>query len=244
MGNLIKFDFKYNILKKPVIIIYLLIFPIVTFVILQFIMANEFSGEILASDYYGITVMIYFQLTMGTMISNMIMEESVKLPNMRIAYSLKNDRYIYISKIIALSFSDFFSILWYIVILKNFFHVDFGSNMCGVLVAYCCLGVFSTCLGTFLCILIKDESVCNNILGVIQLVLCALGGIFFPISSLGRIGVVVSNISIVKWINYGFGRYIYGNDYIYIGVICLVCCICSMMFLYATKKIFRIEKFI
>ena len=44
--NLIKFDINYNILKKPVILVYLYLFPIVLFYLLSKITAGNFSIEI------------------------------------------------------------------------------------------------------------------------------------------------------------------------------------------------------
>lgn len=242
--NLVKFDIGYNILKKPTILTYLFIFPVVIFFLLSFIMSGSFSGEISSYDYFGLTIMIYFQLTMGTMVSNMIMEEDVKLPNMRIAYSLENESFIYKSKIIALILCDICSIIFYIEILKNIAHVNFGESEFIVFLCYLSLGIFSICLGTFLCILLKDESICNNLLGVIQLVLCALGGVFFPVSYMGKLGVTLSYFSIVRWINYAIGEYVYTNN---IGVVLIVCVgslLGAGMLLLLTRYKFKVQLFI
>ena len=207
--NLIKFDISYNIARKPVILVYLFIFPFLLFAVLGYLANTSFSGGMSSFDYYGLTIIIYFQLTMGTMISNMIMEENVKLPNMRIAYSLEDENYIYISKIVALTLVNAISIGVYMFLLKGIYHVNFGSNPLIVYITYMILGFFSTCLGTVLCIALKDESAANNILGIVQLIFCIFGGIFFPITYLGKIGLLLSNFSIVKWVNYGIGAYVY-----------------------------------
>ena len=242
--NLLKFDISYNIARKPAILIYLFVFPAVMFILLGMLLSGRFTGSLSSFDYFGLTVMIYFQLTMGTMASNMIMEENVKLPNMRIAYSLENERYIYYSKIAALMICDAAAILIYMLILRSFFGVDYGSNMAAVFAAYLILGFFSVCLGVFLCIFLRDESSCNNILGVVQLVLCMLGGIFFPVSVLGKAGVILSDLSIVKWINYGIGSYVYGSDPRGLAAICLIAAVCAVILLKITGKIFRIQLFI
>ncbi|MCR5021532.1 ABC transporter permease [Ruminococcus sp.] len=242
--NLLKFDISYNIARKPAILIYMFVFPVLMFVLLGMLLSGRFTASLTSFDYFGITVMIYFQLTMGTMASNMIMEENVKLPNMRIAYSLVNERYIYYSKVAALMICDALAIFIYMLVLKCFFGVDYGNNMLVVFAAYIILGFFSVCLGVFLCILLRDESSCNNILGVVQLVLCLLGGIFFPVSVLGKAGLILSDLSIVKWINYGIGSYVYGSDPSGLAAICLIAFICSVILLKITGKIFRIQLFI
>lgn len=242
--NLIKFDISYNVLKKPAILVYLFVFPITIFALLGCLMASKFTEGISSYDYFGITIMIYFQLTMGTMASNMIMEEEVKLPNMRIAYALEKENFIYLSKIIALIICDAIAIAFYTIFLNIVCHVNFGGCIIFMQLTYLCLGFFSMCLGTFLCIWLKDESMCNNLLGVIQLALCALGGVFFPVDYLGRAGEVLSNISIVKWINYGIGRYVYGHSLIYLASVCGIALLCSLVLLLVTKKIFKIQLFI
>lgn len=242
--NLLKFDITYNIAKKPAILIYLFVFPTVMFILLSMLLSGRFTGSLTSYDYFGLTIMIYFQLTMGTMASNMIMEENVKLPNMRIAYSLEDERYIYYSKIAALMICDSASIIFYMLILKCFFDVNYGNNMFVVFMAYIILGFFSVCVGVFLCILLKDESSCNNILGVVQLVLCALGGIFFPVSILGKSCAVLSDFSVVKWINYGIGGYVYGTSIKGLAIICAAAVLCSIILLKITGKMFRIQLFI
>ena len=242
--NLLKFDISYNIAKKPAILIYMFVFPTVMFILLGMLLSGKFTGSLSSYDYFGLTVMIYFQLTMGTMASNMIMEENVKLPNMRIAYSLDNERYIYYSKIIALMLCDAAAIIFYMLLARAMFGVEFGKNMLVIFLAYLILGFFSVCLGVFLCIFLRDESSCNNILGVVQLVLCILGGVFFPVSVLGKVGIMLSDISVVKWINYGIGNYVYGSGVHGLVAICLIAAGCSVILLMITRKMFRIQLFI
>ncbi|MCB5115548.1 ABC transporter permease [Streptococcus mutans] len=242
--NLIKFDISYNIAKKPVILVYLFVFPFLIFALLGYLTTGSFSGGISSFDYYGLTIIIYFQLTMGTMISNMIMEENVKLPNIRIAYSLEDENYIYISKIIALTLANAISIGVYMLLLMKIYHVNFGANPFMVYITYMILGLFSTCLGTALCIGLKDESVCNNILGVVQIILCIFGGIFFPITYLGKIGIFLSNFSIVKWINYGIGSYVYGQSIKGQLIVWVFSLLLAALLLFAARKMFKIQLFI
>ena len=229
--NLIKFDISYNIAKKPVILVYLFVFPFLIFALLGYLTTGSFSGGISSFDYYGLTIIIYFQLTMGTMISNMIMEENVKLPNMRIAYSLEDENYIYISKIIALTLANAISIGVYMLLLMEIYHVNFGANPFMVYITYMILGLFSTCLGTALCIGLKDESVCNNILGVVQIIL-------------GKIGIFLSNFSIVKWINYGIGSYVYGQSIKGQLIVWVFSLLLAALLLFAARKMFKIQLFI
>ena len=227
--NLIKFDINYNILKKPVILVYLYLFPIVLFYLLSKITAGNFSIEITSLQYYGLNILIYFQLTMGTMVSNMIMEESVKLPNMRISYAFSNENYIYVSKIIALTLMNSLSILFYMLFLMFVYKINFGANPVVLFSSYNVVGFLSICLGTVLCIALKDESLCNNILGVVQILICIFGGIFFPVSYLGNFGRILSKISIANWINLGVGQYVFEDNTQLLFVICILSLIFSII---------------
>ena len=240
--NLIKFDINYNILKKPVILVYLYLFPIVLFYLLSKITAGNFSIEITSLQYYGLNILIYFQLTMGTMVSNMIMEESVKLPNMRISYAFSNENYIYVSKIITLMNS--LSILFYMLFLMFVYKINFGANPVVLFSSYNVVGFLSICLGTVLCIALKDESLCNNILGVVQILICIFGGIFFPVSYLGNFGRILSKISIANWINLGVGQYVFEDNTQLLFVICILSLIFSIILLLIARKLFKIEEFL
>ncbi|MFS9164792.1 ABC transporter permease [Streptococcus salivarius] len=242
--NLIKFDINYNILKKPVILVYLYLFPIVLFYLLSKITAGNFSIEITSLQYYGLNILIYFQLTMGTMVSNMIMEESVKLPNMRISYAFSNENYIYVSKIIALTLMNSLSILFYMLFLMFVYKINFGANPVVLFSSYNVVGFLSICLGTVLCIALKDESLCNNILGVVQILICIFGGIFFPVSYLGNFGRILSKISIANWINLGVGQYVFEDNTQLLFVICILSLIFSIILLLIARKLFKIEEFL
>ncbi len=239
--NLVKFDFCYHIFKKPAILFYLYIFPLVIFVLFSYLMKSQFTSDVSSADYYGLSIMIYFQLSMGTMVSNMIMEENVKLPNMRIAYALYSETAIYISKIIAILFADAIAIIFYMVVAQHFFDVEFGVNNVGVFIEYLILGFFSICLGACLCIVMNDESSCNNILGVMQLTLCLLGGVFFPVENLGRVGEQLSNISIIKWIYLGLVQMVYCNKYDLVILVNVCALFISIGLLLVTRKSFKIE---
>lgn len=239
--NLVKFDFCYHIIKKTAILFYLYLFPTVIFLLFSYLTKSQFTTEISSYDYYGLGIMVYFQLSMGTMISNMIMEENVKLPNMRIAYAFNSETIIYISKIIALLFADALSIVLYMSVATCVFDVEYGLNVVGVFIEYIILGFFSICMGACLCIVLNDESSCNNILGVIQLLLCLLGGVFFPVGKIGKFGEQLSNISIVKWIYLGMVQMVYCNKYSLVVLVSICAVWISIGLLFIARKKFRIE---
>ena len=181
---------------------------------------------------------------MGTMVSNMIMEESVKLPNMRISYAFSNENYIYVSKIIALTLMNSLSILFYMLFLMFVYKINFGANPVVLFSSYNVVGFLSICLGTVLCIALKDESLCNNILGVVQILICIFGGIFFPVSYLGNFGRTLSKISIANWINLGVGQYVFEDNTQLLFVICILSLIFSIILLLIARKLFKIEEFL
>lgn len=242
--RLMSFDFKNNIIKKPVMIIYMFIMPIILFYILQGISANEFGKNITSSDYYGVAVLIFFQLGMGTMVANALMENSVKKPNIRVIYSLENKSYIYISKIISTLLCNLFSVMFYMIICAKIFKVNFGENAILVYISYIILGLFSMSLGTLLCTILKEENLTNNILGITQSILCLLGGVFFPVEAMGSFISTVSNVSIVKWILDGVYKYIYDGVLINIIIICAIALVIIIIMMILIKYTFKIEDYI
>lgn len=242
--RLVNFDLKNNIIKKPVMIVYMFIMPILLFYILQGIASNEFGINITSADYYGVTVLIFFQLGMGTMVSNALIENSVRKPNIRIIYSLENKSYIYNSKIVSTLLCNLVSVMCYMIFCTTIFNVNFGKNILLVYLAYIILGLFSMSLGTLLCTILKEENLTNNILGITQSVLCLLGGVFFPIESMGNVVKILSDLSIVKWILDGIYKNIYDGVFTNILIICSISIVISLIIMSFVKYTFRVEDYI
>lgn len=104
-------------------------------------------------------------------------------------------------------------------------------------IIYFICGFFSMNVGLILVLILKDESLTNNIFGIIQLLVCIAGGLFYPVCFFNGIFIKIFNFSLAKIIlqaifedNINNDLYIYGS--LFFGGVSL---------LFISKKIFNVE---
>ena len=77
-----------------------------------------------------------------------------------------------------------------------FFDVNFGGRMLiFVWLLILALDLFFSCLGVLICCIFKSEGTANQVLSLITAFLGLLSGLFFPVASLGKTMVSISNFS-------------------------------------------------
>jgi ABC-type polysaccharide/polyol phosphate export systems, permease component len=174
-----------------------------------------YGGEGVTSyDYYGVTIMIFLVINGCTIAPNTFMERRIKNGNIRIAFSPTRKWEIYMSKIVS-SFT-FIGVLFTIVmIFLSITHiVNFGGeNFKYVLALILVLLFFTTALGTFVCVLLKDEETTNKILSFICNILALTSGIFFPVDGLGSWIKRISDFSPVKQVIQSIFTLIYDGSF-------------------------------
>ena len=120
------------------------------------------------------------------------------------------------------------------IIGLNFLNiVNFGGNNLGyVIILLDTFLIFAVSLGGAACVIVKTEELTNNILFAIIMVLSIFSGVFFPLESLGKWFVKISEYCPLKWIvdvtfniiydgNFqNYGKVIMGL--IILSIICLV----------------------
>lgn len=235
--NMIKFDFLNNEIKNPIIIVYMFVFPIIFFILISNVMVSFFENLQLSQNFYFIRIMLFIQFSLGTMISNALMENRVKYSNLRLAYVLSKPFDIVLSKLLSLIFFNILAIIFYIMVCNLVFNVDMQISFFKLTIIYFICGFFSMNVGLILVLILKDESLTNNIFGIIQLLVCIAGGLFYPVCFFNGIFIKISNFSLAKIIlqailedNINNDLYIYGS--LFFGGVSL---------LFISKKIFNVE---
>lgn len=240
--SIIKFDFMNNGLKRPVVMVYLFLYPILLFTILSYIMVGLFHIQGLSKEYYAITTMIFIQFSLGTMITNMVIENTVKYSNLRLAYIVANPFGIILSKILALLMLDGISIIFYIVTCRWLFQVQFHFMEWELGLSYMVCGCLSIAIGLLLLLLLRDESLTNNIFGVVQSILCLAGGVFFPACLFGGKFIALSNLSPAKWVIQELNKAVYLEMTQGLNVLLLSFFALSLIVLLISKLLFRVEQ--
>jgi ABC-2 type transport system permease protein len=240
--SIIKFDFINNGLKRPVIMIYLFLFPTLIFAILSNITGGVFHIEGLSRDFYAVTTMIFIQFSLGTMITNMIRENSVKHSNLRLAYIVPDPFGIIFSKVLSLLVLDVLSIAFYIAVCRWIFRIRFHSMEWELGVAYLVCGCLSIVLGVILLLLLKDESLTNNIFGALQVVLCLAGGVFFPVCLFGSKFIALSSLSPAKWLIRELNKALYLGQVQGLNLLLLGFFTVSLVIFLITRLLFRVEQ--
>ncbi|KOF56050.1 MULTISPECIES: ABC transporter permease [Clostridium] len=233
--NIVKFDIK-NTLRNPMLLIINTLLPIILLGTIGFIAKEGYGSENVTSyDYYGITLMIFMGMMLSMTATNVFMEETVRKGNTRIVYAPVSKTEIYLSKIIV---SYIVGAVCYSLIMlgeQYLFHINFGGkNILYILLLINALGFFGSCLGVLFCCIFKSEQGANGVMQIPILIFVFLGGVFFPIASLGKTVEALSNISPLRWITQCAFQVIYDNNFsIYLptivitllaAIICIILC--------------------
>lgn len=226
-----------NLIKNPMWIFFVTVFPVLMVMILGYITGKAYGTNVSAYDYYGITFMLYAILSSGMTSANAFMELRIKKPNMRIVYAPGSERNIYISKIIASFLFQYMFHLADLLFLHMVFHVTL-RNIGYVLILFAVTELFANTLGIMLCCIIKAESVTNQIQSIIVNIFAITGGVLFSLDGYGRTARMISYCSPVKWIVRATFQLIYDDSkslFLPAVIIMLVCiavmiAVCNLTF--------------
>lgn len=237
-ANMIKFDFIHNEVRNPIIVVYMFGYPLLIFVLMSNVMASFFGSLQAAQNFYFIRIMLFVQFSLGTMITNALIENRVKYSNLRLTYVLSEPFNIVTSKLISLTFLNVLAITFYIAVCRLVFHMDMPVSFLKLAGTYLICGFFSMTLGLVLILILRDESVTNNIFGISQLLICILGGLFFPVCFLGGRIINLSHYSLAKVVlQVLMDNDMKSNLYLYGGLI-----LSGLGLLFVSKKIFSVER--
>ena len=105
------------------------------------------------------------------------------------------------------------------------------------------LSLFGCSLGTMFCCIFKSEEGANNTMQIPLLFFLFFGGVIFGAHRLGKVVVVISNLSPIKWVNECAIRIMYDNDFsIYLPTLAFLL-IASIVCITVCQIIFKPEEY-
>lgn len=233
--NIVKFDIK-NTIKNPMLLIVNTLLPIILIGTIGFIARGGYGSENISSyDYYGVTLMIFTGIMLSMTAANVFMEETVRRGNTRIVYAPVSKTEIYLSKLLASYIVGAISYTIIMLLGQYLVGINFGrKNILYIIILINVLSFFGCCLGILFCCIFKSEQGAIGVMQIPILIFVFLGGVFFPIASLGKTVEALSNISPLRWITQCAFQVIYDNDFsmylpsivitLFAAVICIVLC--------------------
>lgn len=243
--KVIKIDIT-NILKNPILVIYNTIYPLILIGVFGFIAKGSYKGEGVTSyDYYGVTMIIFTVLYIALTAANTFMEKKVKKGNARLIYSPTSKTIIFLSKI--LSTFIFAAVLFTIILLieKNILGINLGGENFIYVVSMLISFTFLMCsFGALMCCIFKNEEATNKFLSPVSMLFALLGGLFFPVDSLGKTVEKLSYISPVKWISEGIFKIIYDKDFSMFVPTIAICIGISLIFIILCQITFKPEEYV
>lgn len=243
--TIFKRDLK-NLIYNPIMIIYTIIYPFLSILILGYLTNGNYEGGAVSSyDYYTISIMTFFALFTATISANSFMEKRVKSSNLRIMYSPISMDYIYLSKMAATFI--FSSVLYLIVmcILKVMFNINYGGrNVIYVILLLELFNLFTSSLGVLFCCIFKSEDIANKILSPFLNIFGIFGGCFFPIFSLGKTIEKLSCLSPAKWAIEAIFKIIYDNDFSSFAPAVIIFIVLTILAVLGCKLTFKEEDYV
>lgn len=234
-----------NLIKNPVWVLYVTLFPILLVVILSFVGGTGTGNEMSSADYFGLTMMVFAALQSSSFAANSFMEERIKLPNMRIIMLPVPDYFIPLSKIIA---TLIFTVLFYTIdgwLLSQFFAVNFGGQawpaVWGLLVT---VDFFAVVFGILFCTLFKSESMANQFTSLLTQSLAILSGCFFPIYILGEKVAAISYYSPITRVIHTLFELIYDGNYQHYASTIIIVLVLSILCGGVSLKLFKGEDYL
>lgn len=243
--TILKRDLK-NLIINPIMLIYCTVYPILIVLILGYLSSDNYNGKSVSSyDYFGVSIIIFFILFVGTISANSFMEKRVKTSNLRIMYSPIKLSYIYLSKMTAAFVFSSVCFLASMFLIKLILNVNYGGkNLIYVLIIFELFNLLSAAIGIFFCCIFKSEELANKILSPFLNVFGIFGGVFFPIDSLGKTAEKISYISPAKWVLIGTFKIIYDNDFSYFLPTVIILITLTVIFIIGCKLTFKEDDYV
>jgi len=243
--KMVKFDFM-NILRNPMLVIFNTIFPLLLIGTIGFVTkGGHTAGNISSYDYYGVTMMIFTSLFIALTATNTFMEEKVKKGNARIVYAPVSKTEIYLSKLIATYVLGTVSYSMILLAGQYLFRINFGGkDLLYIMLLINIISLFGCSLGTMFCCIFKSEEGANSIMNIVLLLFVFLGGLFFPIDSLGNLVEKISYLSPVKWITECAFQVIYDNDFSIYLLTLAIMLFGSILCILVCQIIFKPEEYV
>ncbi|HMM06917.1 MAG TPA: ABC transporter permease [Clostridiales bacterium] len=219
--------------------------PLMLALIMGFITKGIYGTEVTSFDYYAVTMLIFGALNNATLAANSFMEGRIVKANMRLCNAPIPDFFIFLPKVIA---SFLFGVVCHTIAAAALFLIT-GANFGGADAIFLWLlmltvDLFAVCFSVMFCCILKNEETVNMILSTVVMLLCLLGGVFFPMKGMGRVVSAISNISPVTWISAAAFQTVYANRLLLLGCVCAGMLLLAGLCIALTTKLFNREDYL
>lgn len=201
--------------KDFFIIVYNVAAPIIQILLLAYLATNFFKGDssINSIDYYTIVLLPFYILTSIITVAYVAKDENFHKTSYRFIIAPIDHSSIVLSKILSCSIVVLVCNLLDLLILRILLGVNFQAGTLPIILMFFTEGFMASAMGIYLGICIKNFSTIKGILNIPISILGLLGGVFFPVGSLGDTFEKLSYISPFTWINKGIISGVYDSNY-------------------------------
>lgn len=234
-----------NLMLNPVWAAFMTAFPFLLILVFGFLAKGSYGTQVTSYDFYGVTFMIYGALNAATLAANSFVEKDIKSPNMRLIYAPVSGFTIHFSKTLATTVASTVYYTAVAFVLHLITGVNYGgSRTVFVWIMMVMLIFFSASLSVMLCCFLKTEEAVNQIVSFLITLLSVLGGLFFPVSGLGKAIAVISRVCPVTWVSETVFQIIYDRNMGMLLPVGIGLMLLSAVFIFISNKSFKTEEFI
>lgn len=244
--RILTFFYVKRTIKDFFLLIYSIIYPMVSILLLGYISSKLFTGDrnITSYTYYTIVTLPFFILNFLITMAYLAKDESMNRVSYRFLIAPINKRNIVISKVISASVVVSLYNVFLLVILKFLLNLKLGQELYK-LAALLSLETFMiTAIGIFIGISFQDFRKIKTILMIPLNLMGFLGGAFFPVGSLGATFEKLSYISPLTWSNRAVMQMLYDNSSSLYMNVAIVTIVIGIFFTLLSVVTFKKEAFL
>lgn len=243
--TLLSFGFQRRI-KDFFIICYNIVYPLILILLLGYISTNYFKGDNSVTSYYYYTFVLipFFIFTSIITMAYVAKDESLYKTSYRFIIAPIGSKAIVLSKIISCTI-----VVWgctgaLMIITRFLLGVKVGANLTLILMLFFTETLMASAVGIYLGIAFKNFNTLKGILNIPINIFALLGGVFFPVGSLGNTFEKVSYISPLTWINRGIIAAVYDNNVLILIYAIAITLILGVLFSILAVTSFKKEAFL
>ncbi len=243
--NLMAYGLKRRI-KDFFIIVYSVVFPLLLIVLLGYLTTNFFKGDnrVTSNDYYTLVMLPFYLLTSTITVAYVAKDESLRKTAYRFIIAPIDKGAIVLSKILSCTIVIWLCAIFNLTVTRFLLGVKLGQSTFIILLMFLAETFASAAFGIFLGICINSFSAIKGILNIPLNIFALLGGVFFPVGSLGVTFDRMSYVSPCKWINRGLMAAVYDNNFNILIYTIVVCTAIGILFSVLSVISFKKEAFL
>lgn len=200
--------------KDFFIIIYNIVFPLILILLLGYISTNFFKGDssVTSNHYYTLVLLPYFIFCSIITMVYVAKDEKLYKTSYRFIIAPISNSALVLSKIVSCTIMVWICNLIVIVATRVLLGVNLGNSLPSLLLLFLTEAFMASAIGIFMGLSFKKFDTVQGILNIPINIFAILGGVFFPVGSLGDTFEKVSYISPLTWINKGVIAAVYDKS--------------------------------